>query len=260
MNAVPVQGAMRLHRTIEEVASSGEVALAVFITGGFPTPDSFGSVLAAAAGEADIVEVGIPFTDPMADGVTIQESSRIALEAGVSVKWIVEELKRTSCNTPLVIMSYLNPLLACGIEQLARSVAEAGVCGLIIPDLPYEECSEIRGSLNRAGVALVQMVTPLTPQERLSNLCGASQGFVYAVTTTGTTGGNVTANGSIEAYLDRVREVSEIPVLAGFGIRSANQVRSLVGHADGAIVGSAFIEVTKRGEDAAAFLRDLRTK
>ena len=161
-------------------------------------------------------------------------------------------------QAPLLLMSYLNPLLAYGLDRLPAAVAKAGVAGFIIPDLPYEESAEVRTALDSHGLALVQMVTPVTPPERLKMLCEASQGFVYAVTMTGTTGRNVAVPEDVLAYMDRVRAVSPVPVCAGFGIRSAEQVGRMQGHVDGVVVGSALVEVLERREDPAAFIKSLR--
>jgi tryptophan synthase alpha chain len=155
-------------------------------------------------------------------------------------------------------MSYLNPLLAYGLENLPEAAATAGVSGFIIPDLPYEESADVRAALDRVGIALVQMVTPVTPEPRLRMLCAASQGFVYAVTMTGTTGKSVAVPDEVLDYMDRVRAVSPVPVCAGFGIRNAGQVARMQGHVDGVVVGSALVEVLERGEDPAEFLRGLK--
>ncbi len=251
-----MNGAALLERSIR-AAATRRPALAAFLTGGFPEMGAFGSLLRRVAAVADIVEIGIPFTDPMADGVTIQESSRRALESGVTLSWILETVERAECEAPIVLMSYLNPVIAMGLTTFARRSAEAGVAGLIVPDLPLEECEPIKSALDNTGVALVQLVTPVTPPQRLQRLCRLSQGFVYAVTATGTTGGDVGHSVAMLDYLDRVCEVSPVPVLAGFGIRDAAQVRAVSTHADGVIVGSALIEVLERGDDPIAFLRKL---
>jgi len=161
-------------------------------------------------------------------------------------------------DAPLVLMSYLNPLLSFGLERLAEAAAAAHVTGFIVPDLPYDEGEEFRAALDAEGVALVQMVTPVTPPLRMAEVCKASHGFVYAVTMTGTTGKNVAVPDEAIAYLERVRAVSPVPVCAGFGIRSREQVMRLVGHVDGVIVGSALVEVLERGEDPAPWLLSLR--
>jgi tryptophan synthase alpha chain len=155
-------------------------------------------------------------------------------------------------------MSYLNPLLAFGLERLPEAAAAAGVAGFIIPDLPYEEASEVREALARVGLALVQLVTPVTPRERLRKLCAGSQGFVYARHHDGTTGKTVAVPDEVLDYLDRVREVAPIPVCAGLGIRNREQVARLTGHVDGVVVGSALVEVLERGEDPRAFLAALK--
>lgn len=134
----------------------------------------------------------------------------------------------------------------------------AGNCGFIVPDLPFEESDEIRAALDSEGLALVQMVTPVTPADRLAMLCRAARGFVYAVTMTGTTGKSVAVPDDVLGYMDRVRAVSPVPVCAGFGIRSPEQVQRMTGHVDGVVVGSALVEVLERGDDPAAFLRGLR--
>jgi tryptophan synthase alpha chain len=201
----------------------------------------------------------VPFTDPMADGMTIQRSSQAALKQGVSLRWILAELAAMQRPAaPLVLMSYLNPLLQYGYARLAADAAAAGVCGFIVPDLPFDEGEELRAALGEAGVALIQMVTPVTTPQRLAQVCAASDGFVYAVTMTGTTGRNVAVPDSVVQYLDTVRRASPVPVCAGFGIRSRAQVERLRGHVEGVVVGSALVEVLERGEDPTAWLRALR--
>jgi tryptophan synthase alpha chain len=249
----------RIANAIRTAARGGSPALVAYLTAGFPRRADFGAHLAAVAAAADVVEIGVPFTDPMADGVTIQRASMAALAQGVSLRWILEELVRLRpIRTPLVLMSYLNPLLAFGVEALAESAARAGVAGFIVPDLPLDESSELQAALAARGLALVQMVTPVTEPKRLAALCAGSQGFVYAVTMTGTTGRNVAVPDEVLAYLARVRERAALPVCAGFGIRTRAQVERLTGHVDGVVVGSALVEVLERGEDPTAWLRELR--
>jgi tryptophan synthase alpha chain len=211
-----------------------------------------------AAG-ADVVEIGVPFTDPMADGVTIQRSSREALAQGVSLGWIFQELRAGARPAaPLLLMSYLNPLLAHGYARLAADAVASGVAGFIVPDLPLDESEELRAALAPHGLALVQMVTPVTTPERLARLCAASEGFVYAVTMTGTTGKSVAVPAATLEYLERVRGMAAVPVCAGFGIRERAQIERLRGHVDGVVVGSALVEVLERGESPQAFLAALR--
>src|SRR6056297_1058145 len=217
---------MQPHETIShalrEATAAGRVGLVPFLTAGYPKADRFAEDLATIAAVGDVVEVGVPFSDPMADGMTIQRSSRGAL------------------------------------EQVASRSLEAGVAGFIVPDLPWEESREFGAPLEEAGLALVQLVTPATPEARLDRLCEASLGFVYAVTMRGITGGAAALPADTSAYLDRVRDASALPVCAGFGIRTAEQVAEVGRHADGVIVGSALVEVLERGDDPAAFLESLR--
>jgi len=237
----------------------GGPALVAYLTAGFPRRESFCDHVRALEAAAEVIEIGVPFTDPMADGVTIQRASQAALAQGASLKWILSELEALEgVRAPLLLMSYLNPLLAFGLERLAQRAAAAGVAGFIVPDLPLEESGELHSALEARDIALVQMVTPVTGPERLGQLCAASRGFVYAVTMTGTTGKNVAVPDEVLGYLDRVRKRSPVPVCAGFGIRSRAQVERLSGHVDGVVVGSALVEVLERGEDPAAWLRALR--
>jgi tryptophan synthase alpha chain len=243
---------------IRTAAAQGTPALVAYLTAGFPSRARFREHVRALADAADVIEVGVPFTDPMADGVTIQRASLAALAQGVSLAWILDELTALQgLRPPLLLMSYLNPLLAFGIARLAESAARAGVAGFIVPDLPLDESSELRTALDERQLALVQMVTPVTEPPRLAQLCAASQGFVYAVTMTGTTGRNVAVPPEVLAYLDRVRALALRPVCAGFGIRSREQIERLRGHVDGVVVGSALVEVLERGEDPREFLRGL---
>lgn len=249
----------RLSAAIRAATTRGEPAIVAFMTAGFPLAQKFREHLSAVAAGADVVEIGVPFTDPMADGMTIQRSSQAALKQGVSLRWILGELGAMQRPAaPLVLMSYLNPLLQYGYERLATDAAAAGVCGFIVPDLPFDEGADLRQALAKTGVALVQMVTPVTTAQRLAEVCAVSEGFVYAVTMTGTTGKNVAVPDTVLEYLDRVTAASPVPVCAGFGIRSREQVEKLRDHVAGVVVGSALVEVLERGEDPTAWLRGLR--
>ena len=249
----------RIAAALRGAQPAGEPALVAFLTAGYPRRESFREQLAAVAAGADVVEIGVPFTDPMADGMTIQRSSREALRQGVSLQWIFDELGAArDLKTPLLLMSYLNPLLSYGYRRLAAAALATGVCGFIIPDLPLDESAPLRAELDAQGLALVQMVTPVTPPERLARLCAASQGFVYAVTMTGTTGKSVAVPDEFIAYLDRVRAAASVPVCAGFGIRGREQVARLRGHVDGVVIGSALVELLERGEPPQPWLHALR--
>ena len=259
MSAVPHE---RISTAITAAKADGRVGLVPFITAGYPEKDHFIDTLEALSTVAEVVEIGVPFSDPMADGVTIQRASHAAIEAGVSLHWIIDQLTeaRRAGKTlaPLILMSYLNPLFVYGYQQLAKAAADAGVCGFIVPDLPYQEGGEFRDALAQAGLGQVQLITPTTTDERMAELCQASKGFIYAVTVTGITGGGTVIPPEVTGYLDRVMAVADIPVCAGFGIREAAQVASISPHADGVIVGSALVEHLEAGHDPTAFLQGLR--
>lgn len=233
-------------------------AICAYLTAGYPDPERFPSILESVAAEADVVEVGIPFTDPMADGQTIQQASHHALVQGINLDIIFDTLERVDLEAPHVFMGYYNPFLAYGLDRLVERMSAVGTSGLIVPDLPLEESSELKEMLESRDLGLIQLVAPTTPKERLRKLAEASRGFVYAVTTKGTTGGATSFDETVIDYLDLVASVSELPVLAGFGVRERSQVAELAGHVDGVVVGSALIDAIDRGDDAAGFLAGLR--
>ena len=240
--------------------ANGRPALVGYLTAGFPSRSQFKESLAAVASVCDVVEIGVPFSDPMADGATVQRASFAALADGTTLPWILSELKSIAPRhaAPILLMSYLNPLLSLGLATLPREAAAAGVAGFIVPDLPFEESADLHRALAGEGLALVQMVTPVTPPERLAMLCREAKGFVYAVTMTGTTGKSAEVPVDVLEYMDRVKRSSNVPVCAGFGIRSREQVARFAPHVDGVVVGSALVEALEQGADVAAFLRSLR--
>ena len=253
------EGGDRIASAITRARAAGRPAIAAYVTAGFPSRLAFPAVLREAAAASDILEVGIPFSDPMADGVTIQRASRIALIDGTTLSWTLQVLAASlpSLLTPVVVMSYLNPLLAYGLPRLARDAAGAGVSGFIVPDLPLEEQGCLRPTISASGLAFVQMTTPATPAPRLARIGAASDGFVYAVTVNGTTGGRLDAVADLTGYLERVRAATAHPVLAGFGVRTGKDIAASVPPADGVVVGSALIAAIERGESPSAFLAGL---
>lgn len=247
----------KLCRVLENVEGT---ALVAFLTAGYPKPEHFLTVLKEVAATADVIELGVPFTDPMADGVTIQRSSQLALQQGVTLKWIFDQLESYDfeLDPPILLMSYMNPLLAFGLESLVSRMQDTGVSGLIVPDLPYEESDILSSKMDSQGLALVQMVTPATPKARLKKLCMASDGFIYAVTRTGITGSEGSLPADLAQYLQRVKSSAKLPVCAGFGVRDSKQVKLIGKYADGVIVGSALVEVLEQGKSAGQFLTALR--
>jgi tryptophan synthase alpha chain len=248
---------MKPHERLSEALGGDGVSVVPYLTGGYPDRGSFAGHLDALGAVSPALEVGIPFSDPMADGATIQASSAKALARGATLEGVIETLEqRADADLPLIVMSYLNPLLAFGPDRVMSRLAGAGVCALVIPDLPLEEGGLVADAAAKAGIGLVQMVTPVTDSERRRSLCRASQGFVYAVTMTGTTGGDLDESG-VGSYLDELSEVAEVPVVAGFGVRTRHQVEALSEHCDGVIVGSAIVETIGSGGDPVALVEDL---
>lgn len=250
----------QISAAIGAATAARRTALVAFITAGYPEKARFRATLAEVAQAADVVEVGVPFTDPMADGLTIQRASRAAIAQGVTLSWILDEIAAMDPPpaAPVVLMSYLNPLLAMGYERLAARARGSGVAGFIVPDLPLDESAPLDAALAAAGLALIHLVSPVTPPARIAAAGQASRGFLYAVNVTGITGGATAAGAGLKDYLARVVAASRVPVCAGFGVRSAAQVAELGTVVPGVIVGSALVEALERGESAGGFLRGLQ--
>ena len=247
-------------QAIRDARARGTPAIVAYLTAGYPAKAGFIDTLRAVSRAADVVEIGVPFSDPMADGAIIQRSSREALAQGVTLRWLLGELESSAPigGAPLLLMSYFNPLLAFGLQLLPRAARRAGIQGFIVPDLPLEECIELREALRAEGIALVQFVAPTTPPQRSERLAAESDGFLYAVTMNGITGQDAALGQETLDYLSRVRAMAKLPVCAGFGIRSTAQVARLAPYVDGVIVGSALVQRLEQGIDPAAWLRDLR--
>ncbi|MGG0456574.1 tryptophan synthase subunit alpha [Bacillus mycoides] len=194
---------------------------------------------------ASIVEIGIPFSDPVADGPTIQRVGKHALDSGVTLKGIFHALAevRQEVQIPFVLMTYLNPVLAFGKERFIESCLEAGVDGIIVPDLPYEEQHIIAPLLREAKIALIPLVTVTSPIERIKKITSESQGFVYAVTVAGVTGVRQNFKDEIHSYLEKVKSHVHLPVVAGFGISTREQIEEMITICDGVVVGSKVIEL-----------------
>lgn len=234
-------------------------ALIPYVTAGFPSVAATETFLrGCASAGASAVELGIPFSDPIADGVTIQAASAKALKNGMTLLRALEVARRgRGESAPLILMSYLNPILRMGLAPFLARARRAGVKGLILPDVSLEESAEIRAACDRAAVALIQLVSPASPPERIRRICRASRGFVYAVSVTGTTGARKRLPEELPEFLRRVKACSRLPVCVGFGISRPRQARALLQsrRCDGVIVGSALLSRMERG--AAAGLRFL---
>ncbi len=254
---------MHAHEVISKAITDGReqhgLALVAYVTAGYPSMDAFPAILADACAHADVVEVGIPFSNPIADGGTLQETAREALKRGATMHKIMQTLRDLdgTLPAPLLLMGYLNPLLAYGLDRLADDAEAAGVHGVIVPDLPLEALAMAR-PLTDAGLATIGMVSPVTRDDRLARIAERATGFVYAVTSVGVTGQKRSDQSDIVGYLKKVRTAATIPVCAGFGIRSKSHVDALRGACDGVIVGSALMEAVGEGRDVGSVLASLR--
>jgi tryptophan synthase alpha chain len=194
---------------------------------------------------ATAIELGVPFSDPVADGPTIQRAGIRALENGTTLKGIISEVAkaRRVVSIPIILMTYLNPIYSFGIEAFVKEISDAGVDGCIIPDLPIEEEDMIAPNLENVDVELIRLVTPTTPSERIKLISSKGNGFLYAVTVKGITGVRNEYDAELYQFLKSVQEISLIPVLAGFGISSEEQINKLTKHCDGVIVGSKIVDL-----------------
>ncbi len=258
----------RIAETFARLKKEGRKALIPFLTAGDPDLETTGRLLHLLVEEgADIIELGIPFSDPMADGPTIQEASLRALASGTTLEGVlrtVEDVRRHT-NTPIVLMGYYNPVLSFGPGRFAERAAAAGVDGLLLVDLPPEEAGELQPELQRRQIDLVTLLAPTTPVERRRRLASAAEGYLYYVSMTGVTGSRAIDPAAIAAEVEEIRTFSRVPVAVGFGIASPADAAAVARFADGVVVGSALVKIiAEQGETAglakqvAAFIRALR--
>ena len=241
-------------RIARAFATSGKrAALMPYVMGGFPDREgalAMGRAYAEAG--ADLVEVGVPFSDPLADGPVIHAAGTTALRNGTTVGDVLDLAGELATLVPTVVMCYSNPILARGGEAFAAALAGAGVSGLIVPDLPLEEAPSLLAACDAEGIALVPLVAPTTPEERLAAIGPRARGFLYAVSVTGTTGERKSLDHGLEAMLDRIRPHTEVPVAVGFGIGTAEQAAEVAdAGADGVIVASRLMREAAGAEDPA---------
>ncbi len=240
------QGARRIEAAF---ASHGKrAALMPYLMGGYPDIDSSRAAgeQAALAG-ADLIELGVPFSDPLADGPVIHSAGTAALSAGVTPDDVLGVCESLSERLPVVLMVYANIVLAGGAEAYARRAAAAGAAGLIVPDLPQEESGEVREAAEAAGLALVPLVAPSSTPERIGEIAQRAQGFVYAVSLAGTTGERRELPPELPQLVERIRAVAEVPVAVGFGISTGEQAAAVGELADGVIVGSRIVRAAGEG-------------
>lgn len=251
---------MSLAAVFERLRPKRELALIPYLTGGFPTLPAFLDQLRRVSDSgADIIEIGIPFSDPMADGPTIQYASHVALENGATLRRLLEALARLKLPQPLAAMTYLNPLLAIETGELLALLRAAGIAGLIIPDLPVDESVAWRSAARGGGLSLIQLAAPTSPDERLREIGTASEGFIYVVSLAGTTGARADLPAALPAFLERLRRATATPLAVGFGISRPEHIRFLHGRADGAVVGSRLVDAIRAGEPLAPLIGSLKS-
>jgi tryptophan synthase alpha chain len=237
---------------------NGGLGLIPYLMAGHPDRDrSIAAARSLVALPVAALELGIPFSDPLADGPVIQRAGQAALEAGTTVAGCLEIAAAVSGKAPVVFMSYVNPILSYGPERFAADAAAAGVAGVILPDLPPEESESVASALHARGLATVFMVAPTSGEERIRLICDASSGFVYCVTLTGITGVRAELPEGVAELLGRVRAHTRLPVAAGFGIATPAHVAALRGVADAAAVGSAVVRELDEGRDPARLVEEL---
>src|SRR6266542_786959 len=243
----------RIDRRFAELKEQGRAALVTFLTAGDPDPETSLAILRAipAAG-ADVVELGMPFTDPMADGPAIQMSSQRALKAGQTLKKtldMVRAFRQGDDATPLVLMGYYNPIYIYGVDRFLRDAKSAGVDGLIVADLPPEEDAELCLPALKAGLNFIRLATPTTDDKRLPAVLANTSGFVYYVSITGITGAAAADSNAVGEAVARIKRHTKLPVCVGFGIRTPEAARAIAENANGAVVGTALVDALRGSLD-----------
>lgn len=258
-------GTDRITAAFTQAHTQQTAALMPYFTLGYPDAATSLEIIEAIAPYSDLLELGVPFSDPLADGPTVQHSTQVSLENGTTTAGclaMVRELRRRGVQTPIMLMGYVNPILAYGEASYVRDAAEAGVDGFIVPDLPPEEAEDFDALTAEAGLALIQFLAPTSNQRRIDRVTARARGFIYLVSVTGVTGARSQVQTDLAGFVGRVRGQTAVPLAVGFGISNPTQAAEVGQLADGVIVGSALINATDAGEDrvetAVQFVQSLR--
>ncbi len=249
----------RIDQTFADLKAAKSTAFVAYMMGGDPDRETSQKLLNALPGAGvDIIELGMPFTDPAADGPTIEEAGLRSLKAGTTLKSVLamaSEFRKTNSTTPIIVMGYCNPVHHMGYAKFAEAAKQAGVDGAIIVDLPPEEDGELRTSFETHGLALIRLATPTTDAARLPKVVAGTKGFVYYVSMTGITGSALSQNNAIKEQVAKVREAANLPVVVGFGVKTPERAHQVAQDADGVVVGSVIVqEMHENGLDAALAL------
>lgn len=254
-----MNGEQLLEQTLEGLRRQGKKALIAYVTAGDPSlMETEKIVLSLAEAGADVIELGIPYSDPLADGPVIQQASQRALAGGTTLEGIFNlvAVLRPQTKVPLVLMTYVNPILQYGVERFMKRAASVGVNGVIIPDLPVEEWVLVDQAAREQGIALVPLVAPTSSPERIKQVCARGRGFVYCVSVTGVTGMRTGVSKNIDKFLESVRQATTLPMAVGFGISTPEQIQVLKDKCDGVVVGSAIVSLaSKEGTSAEGLSR-----
>ena len=258
-------GRSRITAAFKQAEETQTAALMPYFPLGYPNRETSLDVIEAIAKHSDLIELGIPFSDPLADGPTIQRSTQIALENGtttIDCLAMVKELRQRGVTTPFIMMGYYNPILAYGQEKFVADAKAAGVDGFIVPDLPPDEADELEEIVNEAEMNLVHFLAPTSNASRIDLVTNRAQGFIYLVSLTGVTGARTTVKSNLEEFVGNVRAKANIPLAVGFGISNPEQAGKVGSVADGVIVGSALINATdavadNKSQAAADFVKSL---
>lgn len=248
--------AQRIMKVFERADQEGRGVLIPYFMSGYPTAEqSVKIVLAAVEGGADIIELGMPFSDPLADGATIQHAGQVALERGMSINGCMEVARQIAqqADIPLVLMGYYNPILAYGLQRFCKTARESGVCGMIIPDLPPEEALPLREAALEQGLTLMFLLPPTTPDERIARIveltATGAGGFIYCVSLSGVTGSRDELSPQLHSFIERVRSYTQgknIPLVVGFGLSTPAHIAAVTRYVEGAAVGSALVNLIDR--------------
>ncbi len=258
----------RIEQKFVELKAQKRTALIPFIMGYDPDLETSRKILAAlpAAG-ADIIEIGMPFSEPMADGVVIQAAGIRALKAGANVAGIIElvrDFRKNNNETPIILMGYFNPIYRYGAEKFCNAAVNAGVDGVIIVDLPPEEENEIRPYLKASGLDLIRLIAPTSGDKRLTLLTASASGFVYYISVAGITGSKTAETGTLKEQVENIRKHTSLPIAVGFGIKTRQQVQEVSNFADAVVVGSALVDTIDKADSKVAaatdFIRSITSK
>jgi tryptophan synthase alpha chain len=250
---------LALAQSMAALRQTGRRAFIPFLTAGYPDFETSRRLL-GCTGRADFVEVGLPFSDPVADGPTIVQASEVALAHGMHPDRLFELLASAPPHPPVIVMTYINPVLAYGGEAFMRAAAAAGVAGVILTDVPPEDASELHAAAAAASIATVQLVSPTTLDARMARIAATTTGFLYCVALTGTTGARGAFGTQAETTIARLRRVTELPVVVGFGIATPEHVTAACRFADGAVVGSALLDFVRTHATSADLLPEFERR